>query len=510
MKIGKWSVLIVVLIMGLLVANPGYAAGKDTMKIGFPTRFSTLDNYQSSLRVSIQFGYMVFDSLVTRDPDTGKIHPGLARSWKNIDPTTWEFKIQPGVKFHNGNPCNAEAVRFTIEDRILAEDQKAVQRGNFKWIKKVEVIDDVTFRIISHQPYPIVLERLNTLFVYDPVYCKEVGDQKVAEAPMGSGPYMFVKWDRGSQIVLKKNPNYWKKGIPKIDNVICRIIPEMSTRVAELISGGLDFGMNFTPDMWGTLEKSKKVEPMGVPILRVNFWQFDGMGRASKGPWNDKRVRQAMIHAIDRNAIIKTIMGGHGGELHGPMNPLHWGYDPVVKDLDYEYNPEKAKALLKEAGYEKGFEIDLWQYMGYQTQPNQAAMDMLAQVGVKINFKDYAGNVGQLVKLRNAGKVTGIGNFTWGSYNIFDADAILPAWFFMSNKKCYNNDQELNDWLQAARDSVDPKVRKELYAKAQKKIVEEAYWMPFFIVHQIFGRNKNLNIIVGKDEVPRFTEASWN
>jgi len=203
-------------------------------------------------------------------------------------------------------------------------------------------------------------------------------------------------------------------------------------------------------------------------------------------------------------------MGGHGGELHGPMNPLHWGYDPVVKDLDYEYNPEKAKALLKEAGYEKGFEIDLWQYMGYQTQPNQAAMDMLAQVGVKINFKDYAGNVGQLVKLRNAGKVTGIGNFTWGSYNIFDADAILPAWFFMSNKKCYNNDQELNDWLQAARDSVDPKVRKELYAKAQKKIVEEAYWMPFFIVHQIFGRNKNLNIIVGKDEVPRFTEASWN
>ena len=135
MKVRKWSFLTTLLLVFVLATMPALAAKKDTLKIGFPTKFSTLDNYQSSLRVSIQFGYMVFDSLVTRDPDTGKILPGLARSWKNIDPTTWEFKIQPGVKFHNGNPCNAEAVRFTIEERLLAEEQKATQRSNFKWIK---------------------------------------------------------------------------------------------------------------------------------------------------------------------------------------------------------------------------------------------------------------------------------------------------------------------------------------------------------------------------------------
>ena len=324
MKVRKWSLSVILLLVFVFTVMPASAAKKDTFVIGWNTKFSTLDNYKSSLRVSIQFGYMVFDSLVTRDPDTGKILPGLARSWKNIDPVTWEFKIQPGVKFHNGNPCNAEAVRFTIEDRILAEEQKATQRNNFKWIKKVEVIDDVTFRIITHKPYPIVLQRLNTLFVYDPVYVKEVGDKVVAEAPMGSGPYMFVKWDRGSQIVLKKNPNYWKKGVPKIENVINRIIPELSTRVAELISGGIDFALNLTPDMWGTLEKNKNVVPMDIPILRVNFWQFDGSGRASKGPWNDKRVRKAIIHAIDRKAIIKNIMQGLADDLQGPLNPLHW------------------------------------------------------------------------------------------------------------------------------------------------------------------------------------------
>jgi len=202
-------------------------------------------------------------------------------------------------------------------------------------------------------------------------------------------------------------------------------------------------------------------------------------------------------------------MGGHGGELDGPCNPLHWGYDPAVKQYSYPYNPEKAKALLKEAGYEKGFTVDLWEYEGFQKQPNQAAMGYLEQVGIKVNLKDYAGNTGQLIKLRNARKVTGIGNFNWGSYNIFDADAILPAWFMIKEGMCYNHDQELNDWLQEARDSVDPQKRKALYSKAQKKIMEEAYWMPFFIVHQIYGRNKNLHIVVGKDEVPRYNEAYW-
>jgi peptide/nickel transport system substrate-binding protein len=433
----------------------------------------------------------------------------LARSWKVINPTTWEFKMQPGVKFHNGNPCNAQAVRYTIEERVLDEKQKSPQAGNFKWIKNVEVVDDVTFRIITHQPYPIVLERLNTLFVYDPVYCKQVGDLKVAEAPMGSGPYMFVKWDRGSQIVLKKNPNYWVKGIPKIDNVICRTIPEISTRVAELISGNIDFGQNYTPDVWEIMEKNPNVAPLEVPILRVNFWQFDGSGVASKGPWNDRRVRQAIIHAVDRKAIIQKVMGGHGSELFGPCNPLHWGYDPAIKQYDYPYNPEKAKALLKEAGYEKGFPIDLWYYEGIQKQPNQAAMGYLEAVGIKVNVKDYAGNTGQLIKFRDARKVTGIGNYNWGSYNIFDTDAILPAWFMTREGKCYNLDQELNDWLQEARDSVDPAKRKALYSKAQIKIMKEAYWMPFFIVHQIYGRNKNLQIVVGKDEVPRYHEAHW-
>ena len=507
MKIGR---LMLVLMVGLalaLVAGPAMAYKKDTLRYGIPTKFSSLDQYKSTQRITIQIGYLIWDPLVNRDPDTGKISPHLAKSWTNVDPVTWEFKLQEGVKFHNGNPLNAECVRYTIMDRVLAEEAKSPQRGNFKWIQDVEVVDDLTFRIKTVKPYPLVLERLNVLFVYDPVESKAKGDAYIAENPMGTGPYKFVKWDRGSQLIMVKNPDYWIKGIPKIDNIVVKILPEMSTRVAELISGGLDVASDFEPDQWDIMKKAKNVTPMDIPILRINFWQFDGDGKAGKTPLTDKRVRQAIWHAIDREAILKTVMRGFADSLDAPMNPLQFGFDPTVKG--YEYNPEKAKALLKEAGYADGLTVKLWQYMGYQNHPNQAAMGYLQQVGIKVDLQDYRGNIGQLIKLRNSGKMEGIGNFSWGSYNIFDADAILAGWFMTSENKCYNTDEELDKWLNEARFSVDPAERQALYAKAQKKIIEEAYWMPFFVVHTIWGKHKDLQAVVGRDEVPRFQLATW-
>jgi peptide/nickel transport system substrate-binding protein len=277
--------------------------------------------------------------------------------------------------------------------------------------------------------------------------------------------------------------------------------------VAELLAGGVDLASNFGPDQWEVMEKAKNAAPVDIPILRINFWQFDGSGKASETPLMDKRVRQAIWHAIDRKLIIDKVMRGFGDLLDAPMNPLQFGFESSVKG--YEYNPEKARALLKEAGYENGFEIDLWQYEDYQNQTNQAAMGFLQKVGIKINLKDYRGNVGQMIKMRNSGRLTGIGNFTWGSYNIFDADAILPSWFMIKESKCYNPDEELDAWLTEARYSVDMQKRKELYAQVQKKIIGEAYWMPFFVVHNIWGRHKDLELVVGRDEVPRLQYATW-
>ncbi len=136
-------------------------------------------------------------------------------------------------------------------------------------------------------------------------------------------------------------------------------------------------------------------------------------------------------------------------------------------------------------------------------------MGYLAKVGIKVNLKDYRANLGQLITLRNSGKITGIGNYAWGNYNIFDADAILAAWFLSADPKCYNPDPELENWLTEARLSVDQELRKELYRKAQQRINEQAYWIPICAFHNIHGANKNLNYKIGIDDVPRFQYAEW-
>jgi peptide/nickel transport system substrate-binding protein len=490
----------------LLSASPG-AAAKDSITVAFSTKFATLDCYQTNQRANINIGYLLFDPLLERDPDDGSLHPHLVTSWKTLGPTIWEFKLRSGVTFHNGNPLNAESVRFTIEDRILDPAQKSPLKVQFKWIDRVEVVDELTFRIHTAAPFPLVLQKLNTVFIYDPAYTKEKGDQHVAEHPMGSGPYKFVEWKKSDRVVMTANENYWKQGVPGIKNATVRIIPEISTRLAELMAGGIDVALDMTPDQMGTVKSNPKVTMYSFPVLRPNFWQFDAMGRAGENPVNDVRVRRAIWHAIDRQAIITHILKGMAAPINAPGDPHHWAYDHTIKG--YDYNPEKAKQLLKEAGYPDGFEIDLWQYVESQNIPNQAAMDYLSKVGIKVNLKDYRGNVGQMVKIIFAGKITGIGNYQWGSYNIFDMDAILTPHFDIDAPRNYCGDKELSQWLDEARSTLDEKKRKENYKKAQQRIIDQVYWMPFFSLHMIHGHSSALKYKAGVDQVPRIQYADW-
>jgi peptide/nickel transport system substrate-binding protein len=335
----------------------------------------------------------------------------------------------------------------------------------------------------------------------------EYGFQYVQEHAMGSGPYKWVSWSKGSKVVLTANENYWMPGVPPIKNITIKIVPEASTRLAELFSGGVDVALNLIQDQISSFANQPNYTVLNIPIIRVNFWNFDAMGRASDSPVKDVRVRRAIAHAIDKRMIVDNLVKDGGYPVDTAMSPYHFGYAPSVKG--YEYDPDKAKALLKEAGYGDGVGIDVWQYADEQNLPNQAAMQMLAKVGIKVNLKDYRGNSQQMAKLRRAGKITGIGNFTWGSYNIFDADAIMYIWFHESSSNTYTGDPELSQWLEDARNSVDPEYRKKLYRKAQKRVIEQVYWLPMFGIKRFYGIHKDLDLKAGLDEVPRFQFARW-
>jgi peptide/nickel transport system substrate-binding protein len=495
-------------LFGFAATNTAMAAkDTDTMSVAAYNKFATLDPFQTSARQMIQVAYLMWDPLVLREPNSGKIIPHVATSWKKIDERTWEFKIRNDVTFHNGNKLTAEAVRFSVMDRVLNSKPKSPRISNFKWVKDVEVIDDTTFRIHSKDPYPLVLEQLNTLFLMDPKSTKENTFEHVQGNPIGSGPYKFVSWAKGSKVTMVRNENYWMKGVPAIKNVVIKIVPEVSTRLAELFSGGVDLSLNLLNDQVPSFKVQPNYEVLNFSILRIDFWQFDSMGRASDTPLKDVRVRRAIAHAIDRKKIVTKLVQQEGYEVNGSTSPYHYGHDASIKG--YEYDPKKAKALLVEAGYKDGMKINLWQYASHQKLFNQAAMQMLSKVGITLNLKDYIGNSQQMGKLRRKGKLTGISNLNWGSYNVFDSDMILHPFFDLGSQNNYAGDKELSGWLNNARSSTDPALRKDLYKKAQQRIHNQAYWMPTFGVRRFYGKHKDLDIVAGVDEVPRMQFARW-
>lgn len=505
-KIRMMTRMVAGLVLTSLVATSAWAA-RDTLNVAAYTKFHTMEPFQTSARQMIQIGYLMWDPLVLREPDTGKVIPHVATSWKQVDELTWEFKIRDDVTFHNGNKLTAEAVRFTIEDRVLNADPKSPRVSNFKWAKKVEVVDDTTFRIHCHNSYPLVLEQLNTLFIMDPKSTKANTFEYVQGNAMGSGPYKFVSWDKGSKLTMTRNENYWMKGVPAIKNMVIKIVPETSTRLAELFSGGVDVSLNLLNDQVPSFKDHPDYEVLNFSILRIDFWQFDAMGRASDSPLKDARVRRAIAHAIDRKKILKRLIQKEGYEVNVSTSPYHFGHNKDIRG--YEFDPKKAKALLAEAGYGDGFEMDLWQYASHQKLFNQAAMQMLSKVGVKVNLKDYVGNSQQMAKLRRAGKLTGIANLNWGSYNVFDADMILHPFFDLEASNNYAGDKELSMWLNEARTSMDSAKRLDLYYKAQQRIHDESYWMPTFGVRRFYGKHKDLDLVAGVDEVPRLQFAKW-
>jgi peptide/nickel transport system substrate-binding protein len=515
MKKIRLSIVLLVVAAWVLGGAGMALAGKDHIRIGLADVPVGLDFYATTSRVALYYAYMIFDPLVERDAKTGEPKPHLVTSWKVIDPTTWEFKLQPGVTFHNGDPFTAESVRYTIMDRILDPSQKCPQAGGWKWVKDVLVIDDLTFRVITKGPYPLVVERFNVLFPYDPKWTREMekkhGKGYISRHAMGTGPFKFSEFVEGERLDLERNENYWKKGVPAFKKMTMRFIPEMSTRVAELIAGGIDDAVYIGTDLVPMLEKNDKLTVKEVPILRIFFWQFDNIGRAPKTPaaLKDARVRRAIWHAIDCKAIVENVLGGHATYIHTPINPMAFGADPSMPA--YKYDPEKAKALMKEAGWEKGFTTSAWVVNDEYAKVTEAAASYLEKINIKLEIKPYIGRYGEFAKLWQAGKADGIATMGWGSYNIFDADAVW-SYFFMSPEAPFNytEDKELSDLLHTARSTLDQAKRKTLYRKCQKIIIDKAYWVPFYARHAIHGTVKNFHYELGADQVPRWQYGSWS
>lgn len=434
---------------------------------------------------------LMFDSLFHRD-DNMQIIPWLATSVENPDPLTWRFHLRQDVKFSNGDDFKANDVKFTM-GRLLAEDSGWSERS---FIDKVKIVDDYTVDIITQKPYPAFLTRAVLWHMTDEEYFNKAGDDGFQSNPVGTGPYKFVEWIKDEQVVLEANVNYWL-GAPEIKTVIFKSIPEAATRIAALEAGDVNIISNVPPEYINLPGQDVKVATVsGTRAF------FVGMN-VNVAPFDDVRVRQAMNYAVDVPAIIKSVLNGLARPIDNPLLPEAFGY---VATPVYQYDTEKAKSLLSDAGYADGFQFQL------DTSPElkeiaEAISGQLSQLGIVVNI-NILDSAALTAKDEPGGSQAYLSS--WGNSEA-DASGMLPKQFYSkrygcdlvtykypdpksgygdSAKGCYYTgfgDPEVDKAIEEGQTNIDPVARKEAYAKALQIIVEKTPWVFLYNPSEIYA-----------------------
>ena len=491
-----------------LSATAHASKANDTLDVGYERVLLTLNPYASTNRLPLVLGHNWGDTLVVRDPASGKLVPHLATSWKKINTTTLELKLRTGVKFHNGESFNADSVVATFN---YAVDPKSPNPGAdiLRWIDKAEKVNDTTVRLISKKPAPVALETLASSAIMLPAkYLKEAGATGLAKNPVGTGPYRFVSW-KANTMTFKANDSYFggAKSKARVSNLVINMIPEESSRVAALTTGELSLVRpgGISSDQAPLLARNSELKIAAAEILRFWFLQMDSVGRSGVDYFKNPMVRQAVYMAINRDEIEKVLLGGYAQTIDTPCNPAQFGCD-VKAAKTYKYDPAAAKKLLAEAGYPNGFSVDLY---GYREQSvAQALSGYLGKIGIKVNLKWYGGQYDVASQSLAAGKVP-LWFGAWGANSVYDASTSMDPFFSKSGEFVYIKDPAVQNALANAGVTISSAARAALFKSAIARITDQAYWVPMFSGKVIAGMRANLNWAPSNDEIDRYWLASW-
>lgn len=492
-----------------LIASVGTAwadKANDTLSVAFTKELENVDSYFNSSREGVVMQRAVWDGLIYRDPVTNEYKGNLATSWEWIDDTTLELKLREGVKFHNGEDFNADDVVFTVN--FVAKEENGVKtQRNVNWMKSAEKVDDYTVRILLKDKFPAAIEFLSgPVSMYPNEYYAEVGPSGMGLKPVGTGPYKVTEVVPGQHFVLEKYENYHDspKGQPSIGKIDIRTVPDVNTQLAELFSGTLDLIWQVPADQAEKMAAMDGFTVANESTMRVGYLSMDAAGRSSMepNPFKDAKVRQAVNHAIDRKALVDNLLKGKSVVVNTPCFPSQFG---CVTDaaVAYEFDPEKAKALLAEAGYADGFTTEFYAYRDREYA--EAIASYLNAVGIRTDFKML--QYSALRDLNMKGEVP-LAFLTWGSYSINDASAMVSQFFKHGSLDDARDDQAKAD-LDIADSSTDPAIRKEHYAKAIARITGEAFWAPMFSYNTNYVFKTDVDYTPTADEVLRFTNMAW-
>jgi peptide/nickel transport system substrate-binding protein len=478
---------------------------RDTLRITWRDAVPDVDPYRNSLRTGLIVAHEAWDMLVYRDPATFKILPALATSWTMPDPQTIDFTLRPGVKFHNGDPFSADDVAYTFQ--TVMNDPKAAVPSNFAFIASAEKLEDLKVRIKMKTVFPAALEYFAmSLPIYPKAYREKVGPTAYSQKPVGTGPYRITAVNGSSSIEFERFDDYYKdspKGRPPIKYLKINEVLDAAGELTAFMSGQADWIWQYNPDQFDTLKSLPGKTAIRAGSMRIGYMQFDAAGRTGKGnPLTNQKVRQAICHAIDRNAIAHDLMQGDSHPVDAPCFPTQFGCDAEAA-VNYAYDPKRAKELMAEAGFPNGFSTTLVTYM--LSAFGSAVQNYLKVIGINADIQQL--QVGAEVAKVMAGE-TPINFGTWGSYSINDVSAILP-YFFGGGPNDYARDPQVIEDVKQGGLVLNAGEREKHYSSAIKRITEQAYFLPIFTSVTQYAFAKNLKFTPYPDELPRFYLCNW-
>jgi peptide/nickel transport system substrate-binding protein len=494
--------LAAVFLAGLSAAGcltPAWAqTPKDVLTIDAPNDAATLDPQLQWDTDSYGVYRNIFDNLITRD-GSGAIVPQVATAWRSLDDTHVEFDLRSDIKFSDGSPLTADDVVFSIK-RITDPAFKSPQLSQFNQISDAVAESPAKVLLTTKTPYPALLAQLVKLSIVPKAYVEKVGDAEFNQHPIGSGPYILKEWQKGVQAVLVANPAYWR-GKPPFGTAIFRAVPDVATRIADLKTGRADLIRLLPPDDAIALKSDKSVKVLAVPTERVGYMFIN----TQAGVTTDLRVRQAIAYAIDRKALIDQLLQGFGTPVDSIGAPPIFGYQPDVKG--YDYDPDKARALIKAAGAE-GAQLTFLTSPAYDSHLVEAIQQMIDDVGLKVSIT----MLDQATYLRRRqGNPPEAGQIAIGVWSCAcqDADGIIFPLFRTGSSWSKYANPAFDAAVDAARSTLDASRRMADYKTAYEILRQDVPGIGLYQAYATYGAALALQWQPTANESLFLMDMSW-
>jgi len=472
----KRTILALAAVAGLAAAAWAQApAPKGQWTIALGEEAESVDPASSVLFASDVYHVHMFDSLVGIEGDELKPVGLLAERWENVNPTTWRFYLRKNVKFHNGDAFDAEDVKYSLDTYLDPKNRRATF---VKGIVRAEVRDRYTVDVVTAEPLASALFDMVRVYMLPRKAREAMGVQAFAQAPIGTGPYKYGEWKRDQQLVLEANPAYWRGAVqPK--RLVFRIVKDAATRAAELRSGGVDIIAAPPVAQLDMLDRGD-TQIAAVKGGRILIYPMN----VGKPPFDNRKVREAMNLAVNRDAIVRTVLGGRGVTLAGPFTPAWLGFDPAVKPIPYD---PRARTLVTEAGFPQGIDSAWSTSSGVflkDTEIAEAVAGQLRQVGIRLRIVPT--DRSKLQRDASEGTFEGLTSLAWGTQ--FEPDPMLQ--YIMS--KPHFSTPRIQELIKLGRAEVDLEKRRRLYQELYRTAAEESLWLFVHGQDEMWGKRRDV------------------